>query len=273
MLDLKVMILTHSASSWDVQKIVNDCRAAFEERQELIDVEVFSNPVIETRPLSNPRYLMSALSAQWVIGSDRLKRHFSISTFSWHIRQLGAYIFSLAKLAQKSHRIKVRVESRRQSIIAGGHELMWQKALLEPSKLYLFLEDDVTLLDREALPEATQALLEMTMFDSLVICDASHSFQLKSLGFGSLAGNSDATQSLPLRFFDFPFTNTLAATFMPRDLLEKLQLILDSGGGLKGLAADADLPRLLVQMVPTPKGCLTQRPVFMQQSEFRSQRI
>jgi hypothetical protein len=150
---------------------------------------------------------------------------------------------------------------------------MWRRALLEPSKLYLFLEDDVSLVNPGLLPEVTQALLDLSMLDSLVICDVSNSFQLESLGIGSLGETTDAPQSSLLRYLDFPFTNTLAATYMSRGLLEKLELALDSEGGLKGLGADADLARLLVQMSSTPKGCLSQQPMFMQQSEFRSQRI
>lgn len=273
MVDLRIFVMTHPTSSWDVQKIVNDCRSAFSGTQEQIKVEIFSNTVTENSPLSTYGYLKSALIAQLIIGSDRLKRDFSVHTLSWHIRQVGAHFLSLAKLVHKEHRNGVDAESKRAAVIAAGHLAMWQKAALEPSKLYLFLEDDVNLTNPKALADVTKSLLEITKTDSLLVCDASHSFTLHELGIDRFSSRSDDSEASSIVIFDFPLTNTLAATFMSRELLEVVLLKAFSAYGLRGLGVDLDLLRLMVEMSPLPTGCMTQEPVFRQQSQYKSQRI
>jgi hypothetical protein len=273
MVDLKIWILTYPASKWDVDKLANDCRNAFSEERDLIDVEVFSNPTNDSSPLTNFDYLFAALSAQLIIGSDRLKRNFSISVLNWHLRQLGAYLASLVLLAIKKHRIKVSDESRRAAVIASGHELMWRKALLEPSKLYLFLEDDVVICEPKKLVEVTQALLELDAQDLDLVCDCSHSFSLSELGVEPPERDLGALQAQHLRVFDFPFTNSLASTYMSRRVLESIFKNPSSTQAMSGLGADLELAKILVQAKPAPHGCITQQRIFRQQSDYRSQRI
>jgi hypothetical protein len=272
-LDLRVFILTHPASSWDVEEIVKDTLAAFSGVQGQIEVEVFSNTVIEAEPLTSYAYLKSALFAQQIIGSDRLKRHFSMCTLSWHIRQVIANLSSLAKLVLKDYRNKVRAESHRAAVISAGHLSMWQKAALKPSKLYLFLEDDVTIVNPKMLAEVTKSLLDLTRTDSLFVCDTSHSFTLDNLGIDRRSSRPAGSADSSLRIFDFPFTNTLAATFFSRELLEAVLLKSFSLDGLNGLGADLDLSRIMLNISPLPTGCMSQEPAFRQQSQFKSQRI
>lgn len=273
MLDLKIFILTHPKSQWDVKRLVTDCQAVFAGQEIRASIEVFLNPVQAPPALSPAGYILSSISAQIAIGFDRLNRYFSLITLWWLIRQIGALVLSFASLAVKKHRGKVRAEAIRASLIASGHTLMWQKAMQDSSSIYLFLEDDVTLTNPKMLMEVVRALLKLEADNQSFICDCSHSFSLSSLGIDPRSAEAGKLTSWPVTLFEFTFTNTLAATFVSREVLERIgsqDFRLDA---LKAIGIDQDLSRALIQSGPQTRGCISLEPIFEQHSAFRAKRI
>lgn len=271
-LDLRIWVLTHPASVWDAASIETDCLNAFAGDNISLEVKVFSNPQGEDRPLSPLIYLVSALVAQWRVGNARLAGNFSAVSLWWHIRQLVGLLASLGRLVSPNHMRQVGVESLRAFRIAKGHSLMWQAALKEPAKLHLFLEDDVFLSNPEELVRLTKSLLSNKSLPSQLICDCSHSYTLREIGIDpkSSIGNQSVAE---LECYKFPFTNTLAASFVSPELLNLTVTALLDGQVGRGLGIDLDLMQLWSHHESKVVGSTSSNQVFQQQSGFRNQKI
>jgi len=271
-LDLRIWVLTHPASVWDAASIETDCLNAFAGQDISVAVKVFSNPQGEDQPLSPLKYLASALVAQWRVGGARLAGNFSVLSLWWHIRQLGGLLASLGRLVSPNHIRRVRVESLRAFRIAKGHSLMWQCALNESAKLHLLLEDDVFLSSPDELVRLTKSFLNNKSLPSKFICDCSHSYTLSEIGIdpkGSI-GNQSAAE---FESYKFPFTNTLAASFVSPELLNLSATASLDGRVGRGLGIDLDLMQLWSRREFNVVGCSSANPVFQQQSGFRNQKI
>ncbi len=272
MLDLRICVLTHPASVWDVKVIERECLTAFAGHNLSVETRVFSNHPGSDKSLSPFRYLGTALAAQLRIGSFRLAKEFSLPTLWWQIRQVVGLLTSLARLVSPHHRRRVRAESARAFRIANGHSSMWRWAVKEPARLHLFLEDDVTLASPEELVRLTKSLLEGNSLSTQYVCDASHSYSLREIGVDPKrsVGNQPSDE---LRSYNFPFTNTLAASFLSPELLRlTVTAVLDRRVG-RDLGINLDVMQLWSRTEFKVAGCIAMNQVFQQQSGFRSQKI
>lgn len=271
MVDLRVWILTHPASTWDVEVLKNDCFAAFSGQSLSVEVRVLSNDHPSEDPLPANRYIAAAMAAQWQVGNARLAKRLSALTLIWHMRQLAGLSASFLRLITSQHRVRVSAESARAARIAAGHAQMWQQASQEPAQLNLFLEDDVILKDPERVVELTKGLLKMGNTEQF-ICDCSHSYSLSELGVDVKFANADLKVA-GVQSFDFAFTNTLAANFVSSTLVQLTAAELTAGSSGKGLGIDLDLMRLWSVDSFKAVGMVSTKPLFEQQSGFRIQKI
>jgi hypothetical protein len=271
-LDLRIGILTHPASKWDAERIERDCLAALAGENLSIQVRVFSNPQAHEPGLTPVRYLAAALAAQWRVGNVRLGKHFSLLTLSWHVRQLVGLFGSLVRLVLPAYRDRVSTECIRAARISQGHCAMWAEASQESARLHLFLEDDVILASPEALVKFAQSLLEREARPSQFIGECSHSYSLREIGVDhkSAIGNQ---QAQGFEFYNFPFTNTLAASFVSPELLSLTVAAFLDGRVGRGLGIDLELMQLWSRREFKAASCIATNQVFLQQSGFRSQKI
>ena len=273
MLDLCVWILTHKHSDWDVRRIETDCLSVFADDVMSVQVRRFPNPNLIGNPMSAADYLMSALKTQFIVGNSRLRQHFSTATLLWQLRQLMGLSVSVLKLISQKHVNKLTIESSRASRISAGHVAMWKQASLESSRLHLFLEDDVKLVDKKQLLGLTKALLKFGTEHPQFICDCSHSYSLEEIGVDRRFGNSNEKSLEIMDSFDFPFTNTLAANFVSPELLNRTVLAMVDRHAINGLGIDLDLAHLWITGGFEAKGCISAYPIFQQQSGFRNQKL
>lgn len=271
MVDLRVWILTHPASTWDVGVLNRDCLAAFAGQKLSVEVRVFSNSHLGEDALPAFRYIGAAIMAQWQAGNARLAKHLSALTLLWHLRQLAGLSASFVRLISSQHRVKVSSESARAARIAAGHVQMWQQASRDSAQLNLFLEDDVILKDPARLVELTKALLQKSKTEQF-ICDCSHSYSLSELGVDVKLASADL-KAAGVQSFDFAFTNTLAANFVSSTLVQLTAAELRAGNCGKGLGIDLDLMRLWSVGSFKAVGMVSSKPLFEQQSGFRIQKI
>jgi hypothetical protein len=150
---------------------------------------------------------------------------------------------------------------------------MWKQASLESSRLHLFLEDDVKLVDKKQLLGLTKALLKFGTEHPQFICDCSHSYSLEEIGVDRRFGNSNEKSLEIMDSFDFPFTNTLAANFVSPELLNRTVLAMVDRHAINGLGIDLDLAHLWITGGFEAKGCISAYPIFQQQSGFRNQKL
>jgi hypothetical protein len=271
--DLSIWILTHKHSDWDVGSIEKDCLSAFADQELSVQVRSCMNPDLNGKPMPAADYLISALKTQFVVGNSRLAKHFSISTLWWQLRQLIGLGVSVLKLISQKHVNKVALESSRASRISAGHISMWKQASLGSSRLHLFLEDDVKLVDKKQLQELTNALLNFGTKHSQFICDCSHSYSLEEIGVDRRFANSREKSLEIMDSYDFPFTNTLAANFVSPELLNRTVSAVADRQGTDGLGIDLDLLYLWTAGGFNSKGCISTHPIFQQQSGFRNQKL
>ena len=273
MLDLRIWILTHPSSVWDVQQIEKDCTSALEGQNLSFEVRIVSNPASDENAMSAAEYLRTAIVAQVIVGLGRLVKNFSITTLIWQLRQLAGLSLSVVKLLSPKHRSIVALESARAHRISRGHISMWLQAASVPSRLHLFLEDDARLVDAKGFVELSKYLLVFGAEQPQFICDCSHSYSLKEIGVDASFANPGAAPRKIMDSFDFPFTNTLAASFVSPELLDRTLRVVSTEQGSKGLGIDLDLLRLWTGRSFNPQGCISSQPIFKQQSGFRSQKI
>lgn len=271
MVDLRIWILTHAASTWDVGSLQKECLAAFSDEDLAVEVCVQSNTHLGEDALSAQRYISAAIFAQWQAGNARLSKNFSFLTLKWHLRQLAGLSAAYVRLVSRKHRTRVAAESVRASRIAMGHARMWQQASQIPARLNLFLEDDVRLTDPQRLAELTKSLLKFGNTDQF-ICDCSHSYSLSELGIEVRKAIAQL-EPAGVQRFDFPFTNTLAANFASSKLVEKTADALANGQYCKGLGIDLELMHLWSVGGFNAYGMVAPAPIFQQQSGFRIQKI
>lgn len=271
MVDLRIWILTHPASTWDVEALKKDCLTAFVGEDLVVEVCVQSNTHPGEEALPARRYISQAVVAQWHVGNNRLAKSFSILTLMWHLRQLAGLVTSLMRLISRKHREKVTAESVRAARIAKGHAQMWQRASTDPAKLNLFLEDDVILKEPKLLAQLTKSLQKIGKTDQF-ICDCSHSYSMSELGIDVKHASVDPNRT-GLQRFDFPYTNTLAANFASPALVQLTAQALAGGRSGKGLGIDLDLMHLWSVGGFEVHGMAARVPIFEQQSGFRIQKI
>lgn len=271
MVDLRIWILTHPASSWDVDSLKQDCLAAFSCEDLLVDVSVHSNTHHGQDALHPWAYIFEALAAQWQVGKARLATSFSLVSLMWHLRQLAGLATSFVRLASSKHRKKVAAESVRAARIAKGHAHLWQQASRYPAQLNLFLEDDVTLKDSALLVQLAKSLLKIAETDRF-ICDCSHSYSMFELGLDVRNASSDRHPAGVAKF-DFAFTNTLASNFASPSLVQLTADAIAEGNCGTGLGMDLDLMRLWASASLKAYGMASSVRIFEQQSGFRIQKI
>lgn len=273
MFDLSIWILTHKNSNWDARLLEKECLSVFHDQDLLVQVRRITNQNQNRASMSAYSYLLAAMKAQFAVGNARLAKHFSFSTAAWHIRQLAGFGFSMLKLVNQKHHKKVTLESSRASKISAGHTSMWRQASLESSRLHLFLEDDVKLVNASRLLELTKTLLNFGTTNTEFICDCTHSYSLEEIGVDIKFSNLNENLAGFIQSFDFPFTNTLAANFLSPELLSHTVSALDQRRGRFGLGIDLDLLYLWRTQGINCKGCISAYPIFQQQSGFRDQKL
>lgn len=270
MLDLRIWILTHPQSRWDAEFIQRECLAAFTGQDLAVEVSTFFNMHPAKKSLTAFEYLSSAFQAQLKVGNFRLAKRYSKLTLVWHLRQLLGLGKSIIKLISVSHRLKVKSEASRAAQVSIGHMQMWELASKDSAKLHLFLEDDVVLIRPESLVSITRLLSELSSSYTNLICDVSHSYPLGDLGIHSKFLEKIGNE---VKIFDFPFTNTLAASFLSPSLLELTVAAIHEGRVGGGLGIDLDLAYLWSKLNLRAFGCESAEQIFRQRSDYKSQKI